>query len=854
MATLFVGPGGYSTIQAAVLASSDGDTIVIAEGVYVEQVVVDQRNNLTLRAAEGAQVTIQAPADLIETARSSGDREIHSVLTVRNSLNVTVDNVDIDGHGAGNTVDEGGGAGQANFYGVYYRNSSGTLLDVDITGVRDPYPGGTTAGGNLLVDGVQRGVGLVVDNDAILPFTMTGGSITDFQKQGATFVRADVDISGVTITGGGAQTVIAQNGISINRSTGTISGNTIGGIGYAGPAGAYSGVILASSNTDLAITGNTLSGTNEESVASKVVGIWIYQNGPPVSGGEISGNIVRFTDVGIYLNDSVAPGSILIENNSVPEVDLTDPYAAGVKLEQNIAVTTVFDTDGSQIGDLLRGAAGNDVLSGLAGDDLLIGNAGDDRLDGGSGDDQMAGGAGNDTYIVDQVGDSVTESAGQGDDEVITTLGTYVLAADVERLTAAPESLIGHDFRGNAIDNVVTGSLNADLFRLQDGGNDSAFGLAGADAFYFGAALTSLDGVDGGSGTDQIALQGDYSGAKAVTLGSVVNVEQIALLPGSDARFGDTTGASYSYDITTIDGNLAAGQQLQIDAVRLRAGENFTFNGSAEMDGSFLIFAGKATDDLTGGAGNDGFLFRGTGNWSSSDKVDGGAGNDQIGLRGDYSGARAITFGADQIAGIETIAILSGNDPKFGSAVGDLSYQITTHDGNVAAGARMTIDATSLRAGERLNFDGSAETDGSFRIFGGRGNDVLIGGAGNDIIRGGGAGDTIYGGGGNDTFVFRSIEDSNSSSVDGIQDFSLGDVFDVSQIDAILGTPQNEAFTFIGTAAFSRTAGELRFENTSPGGPIWKVQGDVDGDGTSDFEFVYVAADNHPLTGADFIL
>lgn len=64
MAILEVGPGGYGTIQLAVDAASDGDTIVVAAGVYVEQVVVNGRNNLTIVAAEGAQVTIQAPADV----------------------------------------------------------------------------------------------------------------------------------------------------------------------------------------------------------------------------------------------------------------------------------------------------------------------------------------------------------------------------------------------------------------------------------------------------------------------------------------------------------------------------------------------------------------------------------------------------------------------------------------------------------------------------------------------------------------------------------------------------------------------------------------------------------------------
>src|SRR6185295_18822301 len=110
--------GSFTTIQAAVDAAADNYTIEVGAGTYVEQVVVDNIDGLTIMAATGAAVTIQAPADLVETARSSSDREVHGVLTVKDSAGVVIDNIDIDGHGAGNTVDEGGGAGQANFYGI----------------------------------------------------------------------------------------------------------------------------------------------------------------------------------------------------------------------------------------------------------------------------------------------------------------------------------------------------------------------------------------------------------------------------------------------------------------------------------------------------------------------------------------------------------------------------------------------------------------------------------------------------------------------------------------------------------------------------------------------------------------
>jgi Ca2+-binding RTX toxin-like protein len=556
MATLFVGPGGLATIQAAVDAASDGDTIIVAEGTYVEQVVVNNLDNLTIRAADGAQVTIQAPADVVETARSSTDREIHAVFTVKDSANVLLQGIDVDGRGAGNTVDEGGGAGIANYYGVYYRNSSGGLTDVDITGVRDPYPGGSTPGGQPIVDAVQRGIAVVVDNDTLMAFAMHGGTISDFQKQAGTFVRADLDISGVTVLGGGAQPVMAQNGFSINRSTGTVTGNTITGIGYAGPAEAYSGAILASSNTNLAITDNIIGGSNGDNAAAKVVGIWVYQSGPVNSGGEISGNAISHTDVGIAVDNSITPNPLLIEDNSVTNPDLTDPYSAGVRFEpMPISTTTPFDIDGTEMHDKLSGNAGNDLLSGLGGDDRLTGNAGDDYLDGGTGNDAMNGGTGNDVFIVDSQLDTVAEADLAGTDEIRTALAVYSMQgeANVENLTGT--SAAGQDLRANSGDNVVTGGVGADVIRLQDGGNDTVFGSGGGDTFYFGGALTAADNVDGGEGIDTILLQGDYSGGLTLD-GSVTGIERISMLAGTNTNSGDPGTNLYDYDLTTHDRKL----------------------------------------------------------------------------------------------------------------------------------------------------------------------------------------------------------------------------------------------------------------------------------------------------------
>ena len=79
-------------------------------------------------------------------------------------------------------------------------------------------------------------------------------------------------------------------------------------------------------------------------------------------------------------------------------------------------------------------------------------------------------------------------------------------------------------------------------------------------------------------------------------------------------------------------------------------------------------------------------------------------------------------------------------------------------------------------------------------------------------------------------------------------------MIDLSRIDANTLIGGDQAFDFIGSAAFGNQAGQLRFENISLGGPIWIVQGDTDGDGVSDFEVVLVISPPDPIVSSDFIL
>ena len=441
--------------------------------------------------------------------------------------------------------------------------------------------------------------------------------------------------------------------------------------------------------------------------------------------------------------------------------------------------------------------------------------------------------------LTDNSSGAVNTSATETFSYTVTGGDTAIVTVTVDGVAGPGDWLMG-----DSGDNTITGTPQADLFRLQQGGNDTVYGLAGTDSFFFGAALTGADKVDGGADRDQITIQGDYS--SLLTLGAeVVNVEYLLLLSGTDTRFDDSGNHTYSYNLASRDENVAAGEILVVDAGQLGAGENFTFNGSAELDGAFRLYGGLGTDNLTGGSLSDQFLFN-PGRWGAADTVNGGGSRDQLALRGDYT----ITFGANQITSIESLLVLSGRDVKENT---DYDYNLTMNDGNLASGVQMTVDAGQLRETEHLTFNGAAESNGSFRVFGGAGSDVITGSQNADIIVGRGSNDTLYGGGGDDVFRYDSTADSPATGDrDSIQDFSLGDVIDLSRIDADVLLAGDQAFEFIGTDLFGGVAGELRFQNHA--GNIWLVQGDTDGDKMSDFEIFVVIVDSDPITAGDFIL
>src|SRR6201986_3718892 len=126
--------------------------------------------------------------------------------------------------------------------------------------------------------------------------------------------------------------------------------------------------------------------------------------------------------------------------------------------------------------------------------------------------------------------------------------------------------------RGTTGNDNFDGTSGDDVYNLGQGGDDTVTGEGGNETFRMYGALTAADTSGRGSGIDRVVLNGDSTGGNAVIFGAdpIVNVEKIVLAQG------------HSYDLTSNDATVAAGENLGINASPLGASDSLPFHGSAE--------------------------------------------------------------------------------------------------------------------------------------------------------------------------------------------------------------------------------------------------------------------------------
>jgi hypothetical protein len=168
-----------------------------------------------------------------------------------------------------------------------------------------------------------------------------------------------------------------------------------------------------------------------------------------------------------------------------------------------------------------------------------------------------------------------------------------------------------------------------------------------------------------------------------------------------------------------------------------------------------------ATDAVTlaGTAGDDVLSFaRQT--LGAEDKIDGGAGYDKLVLAGDYG--TGLTLNSGTLTNVESLILRKGFD-----------YDFTLSDANVGAGQVLTVSARDLGASDSFVFDGSQETDGSFKLLGG--------GAASTNFTGGSKADLVVAGTGIDTIAYTDANQSTSLNYDTVKGFDFAtDLLDVA--------------------------------------------------------------------------
>ena len=268
------------------------------------------------------------------------------------------------------------------------------------------------------------------------------------------------------------------------------------------------------------------------------------------------------------------------------------------------------------------------------------------------------------------------------------------------------------------------------------------------------------------------------------------------------------------------------------------AGNGIVPHVAALNDGGFIVEWGQSFGQESDGSADFGLVLQ------RFDK-NGNAVGDQV----------IIDNPGDQSAFSASLATLQDGRVivTFNNETGDAT-DLTTLDYVILDPRNQTINGTG--ANDIIVGRQDASTinglDGADRLTGMNANDALNGGAGFDTLTGGLGKDFLIGGADADVFDFNSIRESKGRAADVIKDFhhAQGDKIDLSDIDANMTLPGDQAFHFIGGHKFHHKAGELHFVSDHHRGVF--VEGDVNGDGRADFR-IDVQHVSH-LAANDFFL
>jgi len=298
---------------------------------------------------------------------------------------------------------------------------------------------------------------------------------------------------------------------------------------------------------------------------------------------------------------------LIIENPGEGDLDTAivtlSGYVLAPYVEQGIVSTllgaTPITLSGNSLDNTLIGFDGNDSLYGAGGRDTIRGGRGHDYIDGGAGPDTMVGGIGNDRYVVDDVGDTITENAGEGTDTLIAMINARILPTNVENGTVGVTT--GLTLTGNGVANTLTGNTGQD--RLFGGGGIDTLDGGGGNDYLDGG--TEIDTMIGGLGDDTFVVRQlgetlrEYAGEGTDTVVAMVSGYTLA----ANVEHGRISGGGYTLNGNGLNNTLTG----DVFADTLNGGGGFdTLHGGGSGD---RLNGGVGKDTLYGEGGNDTFVF-----------------------------------------------------------------------------------------------------------------------------------------------------------------------------------------------------------------------------------------------------
>ncbi len=635
---------------------------------------------------------VNATTDLIVENAGEGTDTVHATAsyTLGNEVEILIldgaGNIDGTGNNGNNTLT--GNSGDNTLDGG---TGNDTLIgtagnDTLIGGLGDDlYILGSTATNTIIVEGVSGGNDTVQSDVNVI--LAPGGNVENIILSGTTAVTAIGDNGDNFITGNSIANTLDGAGGNDTLNGGAGNDTLIGGLG--------NDTLIGSTGTD-----DMNGGDGSDTYYVDVAGDAIHDDG-----------------AGIGDSDTVYAG-----------ITYTLSPSSGI---ENLTLTGTGAINGT-------GDAGANTITGNSGVNILTGGAGNDTLDGGIGADKLVGGLGNDTFVVDNIKDTATESAGEGTDTVLSTVA-FTLGANIENLVITGTSSVSGT--GNGDVNIITGNS----------GDNTLDGKAGADTMIGGAGNDTYIVDNAGDvitenlneGTDTIVASTSFN----LSLPAYANIENLTLTgTGNINGIGNDNDNTFvgNSGVNTFTGGLGndtyyvtsndiiienASEGTDTAYVTLTSG-SYTLPTNVE----FVILTGTNAVNITGNAFDNNL----TGN-GGNNTLDGGIGADTL-----TGGKGSDTYVVDNVGDIVTEASGEGTDTVRSS----ISYTLTANVENLVL----------LATGPSLNIDGTGNNLDN-TITGNIGNNTLDGGLGSDHLNGGA---------GNDTYIVNTTGDvlTDASGID----------------------------------------------------------------------------------------